>query len=90
MMTPDKTLELYSGGLWMPTKASWYTSKDDLVKWLSNPAHICALTCTLLKLRIAASVICNVLFTNGAVCVRVFSLGVDFTNCKARIQVLKR
>jgi multiple sugar transport system substrate-binding protein len=39
MMTPDKTLELYSGGLWMPTKASWYTSKDDLAKWLSNPAH---------------------------------------------------
>jgi multiple sugar transport system substrate-binding protein len=39
MMTPEKTQELYSGGLWMPTKASWYTNKDDLAKWLSNPAH---------------------------------------------------
>jgi multiple sugar transport system substrate-binding protein len=39
MMSPEKTLELYSGGLWMPTKASWYTNKDDLAKWLDNPAH---------------------------------------------------
>ncbi|HCM28767.1 MAG: hypothetical protein A2Z99_21210 [Treponema sp. GWB1_62_6] len=39
MMTPEKTLNLYAGGLWMPTKASWYSNKDDLNKWLSNPAH---------------------------------------------------
>jgi len=39
MMTPEKTQGLYSGGLWMPTKASWYTNEADLAKWLSNPAH---------------------------------------------------
>lgn len=39
MMTPEKTQALYSGGLWMPTKASWYNNKDDMAKWLSNPAH---------------------------------------------------
>jgi multiple sugar transport system substrate-binding protein len=39
MMTPDKTLELYSKGLWMPTKKSWYENKADMAKWLDNPAH---------------------------------------------------
>ncbi len=39
MMTPEKTQALYSGGLWMPTKASWYSDKTDLAKWLANPAH---------------------------------------------------
>ena len=39
MMTPDKTLNLYSSGLWMPTKASWYKDPADLKKWLDNPVH---------------------------------------------------
>jgi len=39
MMTPDKTLNLYTSGLWMPTKASWYTDPADLKKWTDNPAH---------------------------------------------------
>ena len=39
MMTPDKTLDLYAKGLWMPTKASWYTDKADLAKWVDNKAH---------------------------------------------------
>ena len=39
MMTPDATLGLYSEGLWMPTKASWYTNPTDLAKWISNAVH---------------------------------------------------
>jgi multiple sugar transport system substrate-binding protein len=39
MMTPERTLGLYADGLWMPTKASWYTNKADLAKWLDNKAH---------------------------------------------------
>lgn len=39
MMTPEKTQDLYVKGLWMPTKASWYTNKADLDKWVNNPAH---------------------------------------------------
>jgi len=39
MMSPDKTQALYSGGLWMPTKASWYSDKTDMAKWLDNKAH---------------------------------------------------
>jgi len=39
MMTPDKTLNLYSSGLWMPTKASWYSDPADLAQWTDNPAH---------------------------------------------------
>jgi multiple sugar transport system substrate-binding protein len=39
MMTPDKTLNLYTSGLWMPTKASWYNDPTDLRKWLDNPVH---------------------------------------------------
>lgn len=39
LMTPDKTLDLYAKGLWMPTKASWYTDKADLSQWTENAAH---------------------------------------------------
>ena len=39
MMTPDKTLNLYTSGLWMPTKASWYNDPADLTKWLANDVH---------------------------------------------------
>jgi multiple sugar transport system substrate-binding protein len=39
MMNPDKTLNLYTSGLWMPTKASWYSDPADMKKWLDNPVH---------------------------------------------------
>ncbi|HTP58064.1 MAG TPA: sugar ABC transporter substrate-binding protein [Spirochaetia bacterium] len=39
MMTPDKTLNLYTSGLWMPTKASWYNDAADLKKWTDNAVH---------------------------------------------------
>lgn len=39
MLTPDKTQDLYTSGLWMPTKASWYSDPADLKKWLDNPVH---------------------------------------------------
>lgn len=39
MMDPDKTLDLYTSGLWMPTKKSYYTSEKDLAKWLDNDVH---------------------------------------------------
>lgn len=39
MMNPDKTLDLYTSGLWLPTKASWYTNPADLKKWTDNPVH---------------------------------------------------
>ncbi len=39
MMTPDKTLNLYASGLWMPTKASWYSDPAELKKWTANAAH---------------------------------------------------
>lgn len=39
MMTPDKTLALYTDGLWMPTKSSWYTNQTDLDKWTDNEVH---------------------------------------------------
>ncbi len=39
MMTPDKTLNLYAEGLWMPTKESWYNDPADLKKWTDNPVH---------------------------------------------------
>jgi multiple sugar transport system substrate-binding protein len=39
LMTPDKTLNLYTSGLWMPTKASWYSDAADLAKWTKNAAH---------------------------------------------------
>ena len=39
MMTPDATTGLYSAGLWMPTKSSWYTNPTDLAKWINNAVH---------------------------------------------------
>ncbi|HBF35699.1 MAG TPA: hypothetical protein DDW50_00075 [Firmicutes bacterium] len=39
MLTPDKTSDLYTSGLWMPTKASWYNNAADLKKWIDNPVH---------------------------------------------------
>jgi multiple sugar transport system substrate-binding protein len=39
MMTPDRTLNLYASGLWMPTKASWYSDPAELKKWTANSAH---------------------------------------------------
>ena len=36
MMSPERTIDLYSRGLWMPSKASWYTDKADLAKWVST------------------------------------------------------
>lgn len=39
MLTPDKTLDLYTSGLWMPTQASWYTDPADLKKWIDNAVH---------------------------------------------------
>jgi multiple sugar transport system substrate-binding protein len=39
MMSPDKTLDLYKSGLWMPTKASWYTEPAEIAKWTDNPVH---------------------------------------------------
>ncbi|WP_320127843.1 sugar ABC transporter substrate-binding protein [uncultured Sphaerochaeta sp.] len=39
MMDPAKTLDLYTSGLWMPTKQSYYTDEKDLAKWLDNDVH---------------------------------------------------
>ncbi|MDA3958284.1 sugar ABC transporter substrate-binding protein [Oceanispirochaeta sp.] len=39
MMNPEKTLDLYTSGLWMPTKESFYSSEADLAKWLDNDVH---------------------------------------------------
>lgn len=39
MMNPEKTLALYTSGLWMPTKSSYYSDPTDLAKWLDNPVH---------------------------------------------------
>ena len=39
MMDPSKTLDLYTSGLWMPTKMSYYTDPEDLAKWLDNDVH---------------------------------------------------
>ena len=39
MMDPSKTLDLYTSGLWMPTKKSYYTDEKDLAKWLDNDVH---------------------------------------------------
>lgn len=39
MMDPSKTLDLYTSGLWMPTKQSYYTDANDLAKWLDNDVH---------------------------------------------------
>ncbi|MEA4866692.1 MAG: sugar ABC transporter substrate-binding protein [Sphaerochaeta sp.] len=39
MMDPAKTLDLYTSGLWMPTKKSYYTDPSDIAKWLENDVH---------------------------------------------------
>jgi multiple sugar transport system substrate-binding protein len=41
LLDPEKSLELYSGGLWMPTMKKWYTDQSLVEKWVdSNPyAH---------------------------------------------------
>jgi multiple sugar transport system substrate-binding protein len=39
MMNPTKTLDLYTSGLWMPTKASFYSDPADLAKWVDNDVH---------------------------------------------------
>ncbi len=39
MMDPSKTLDLYTSGLWMPTRESYYTNPADLAKWIENNVH---------------------------------------------------
>jgi len=39
MMDPSKTLDLYTSGLWMPTKKSFYSDPADLAKWTQNAVH---------------------------------------------------
>lgn len=39
MMEPSKTMNLYTSGLWMPTKASYYTEPANLKEWTDNPVH---------------------------------------------------
>jgi multiple sugar transport system substrate-binding protein len=39
MMDPGMTLDLYTSGLWMPTKESYYTEPSDLARWIDNPVH---------------------------------------------------
>jgi multiple sugar transport system substrate-binding protein len=39
MMDPSKTLNLYTSGLWMPTKASYYTDPANLKEWTDNAIH---------------------------------------------------
>jgi multiple sugar transport system substrate-binding protein len=39
MMNPTKTLDLYTSGLWMPTKESFYSDPADLARWLDNDVH---------------------------------------------------
>lgn len=37
---PEGSLDLYSGGLWMPTMKKWYTDPALVAKWAeNNPAH---------------------------------------------------
>lgn len=39
MSNPDGAIELYSGGLWMPTMKKWYTDASLVAKWVdANPA----------------------------------------------------
>ena len=39
MSDPDNAIELYSGGLWMPTLKKWYTDPKLVEKWVdANPA----------------------------------------------------
>lgn len=39
MMDPSKTLNLYTSGLWMPTKASYYSDPANLKEWTDNAVH---------------------------------------------------
>lgn len=39
MMEPSKTLDLYTSGLWMPTKLSYYNDTAKLKEWIDNPVH---------------------------------------------------
>ncbi len=39
MMNPAETLDLYTSGLWMPTKKSFYSDPADLAKWIENDVH---------------------------------------------------
>lgn len=39
MMDPSKTLDLYTSGLWMPTKSSYYTDPATLKEWTDNSVH---------------------------------------------------
>lgn len=39
MMNPEKTIDLYTSGLWMPTKESYYSDPTDMAKWLDNDVH---------------------------------------------------
>lgn len=40
MANPETSLDLQSGGLWMPLMRDWYTDEDLLAKWaLNNAAH---------------------------------------------------
>ena len=39
MMDPAKTLNLYTSGLWMPTRLDYYNDPAKLNEWLNNPVH---------------------------------------------------
>jgi len=39
MMDPSKTLNLYTSGLWMPTRLDYYNDPAKLKEWLDNPVH---------------------------------------------------
>lgn len=39
MMEPSKTLNLYTSGLWMPTKLEYYKDPAKLAEWTNNPVH---------------------------------------------------
>lgn len=39
MMDPSKTLNLYTSGLWMPTRLDYYNDPAKLDEWLDNPVH---------------------------------------------------
>lgn len=37
---PEGSIDLYKGGLWMPTMTKWYTDPELVAKWAeNNPAH---------------------------------------------------
>lgn len=39
MMDPSKTLNLYTSGLWMPTKLAYYNDPAKLKEWTDNAVH---------------------------------------------------